>query len=670
VNLATRLFFLIALLIGLAVGSAIGITYWLGLQAAQDSIDRNLNNSQSIQQYFQERDLRELELISQLIASDRAFASYVTQALRGSGEESIDRRSILDLLNERSTTYGFDFALVLNSDGRLLVDTQNNVQAERDLSDAPVVSQVIETYQVASGLWFRGGNVLQVAAIPLTRGRTLEGFVVIGNQVSREFMGEIARVSGTDLAYTAVRDGDYRVAISTLDIGTRQSLQNVLSENDAIIQSVLTNRSSERAELNLAGEPWEAVLTPLQGSSRDGFLISLVPRERLFTMFRRIANSLLIAGIGALLVALIVSVVTSRRFLRPIETIATTAEDAVRGEYPRRIRSESPGEVGRLERAFNRLVIDLREQRAVETYFTKIWQQRTSRPGGPKSKQTESDDTEFPKHKIGEMLGGRYELLRLVGKGGMGIVYEARDTELDEIVALKLLKPAMLEDREKINRLKSEIRLARRITHPNVVRTYDFAEIDGQPMISMEYMRGITLTEALRDHGRVNFYAAVRLARQICNGISAAHEAGVLHRDIKPGNIIINYFAKVMDFGIAHPATRPFDADHRDAEMEGTPSYMSPEQLRGQETDERSDIYSLGIVLMEMFTGRLPHVGRDTMEVAMAHIEQPPFKPSYYWPDVPPSLESLVLTCLEKSPADRFQTVAEVAEELERVSQA
>lgn len=657
------------MLIVLAVGSAIGVTYWLGGEAAERGSDEALANSRSVQQFFQQRALRELELVSSLMAADRAFVSYISQALRDGGD-TIDRRSIIDLLNERSDQYGFDFALVLDPDGRTLANTGDLVPVGGDLSGQPVVARVLNSFRIDSGLWVEGGTVLQVAVVPLLRGRTVEGIVVTGNRVTPERVAEIARVSSTDLAYIATGNEDPVVAVTTLAAAASDDLRRTIAVNGPLVQRVQSTGRFERAVFELAGEDWEAVVATLDGESEDGVLVSLVPQERLFAMFRRLGVLMLLAGGGALLLALIISVLAARGFTRPIKTLTRTADAAAGGEYPQRIESGSRGEIGQLERAFNCLVVELREQHAVENYFNDIWQRRSVNAYREEAAPAAGGPSGFRTYSAGDVLGRRYELLRFVGGGGMGVVYEAHDRELDEVVALKMLKPSMVNDPEKIGRLKTEIRLARRITHPNVVRTYDFAQIDDQAMISMEHVRGITLREAIDDHGRVNFHAAMRLARQICSGIAAAHRAGVLHRDIKPGNIIINYNAKVMDFGIANPASKPFTSRSENDTLEGTPEFMSPEQLSGQETDERSDLYSLGVVLMEMFTGRLPYTERDTMDTVAAHLEKTPPRPSLHWSDIPVALEALILRCLEKSPRDRFQTADELYDALQSLRES
>jgi HAMP domain-containing protein len=266
----------------------------------------------------------------------------------------------------------------------------------------------------------------------------------------------------------------------------------------------------------------------------------------------------------------------------------------------------------------------------------------------------------------GSKMGGRYEILTLLGEGGMGVVYKARDLELRDIVALKMLKPGALQDREQLERLKDEIRLARKITHPNVLRTFDFGEIDGSPFISMEYVRGVTLRGLLSESGRLPYSAGLRIARQFCAGLAAAHEVGVLHRDIKPENVILEAGgnAKLMDFGIARPIRRARAGHTQPGMYVGTPSYSAPEQLTGEDLDARADIYSAGVMLSEMFCGGLPYNGDTTMEIYRQQLQEEPVRPSALWADIPPALEEIILRCIARERAARYQNVAELGADL------
>ena len=269
---------------------------------------------------------------------------------------------------------------------------------------------------------------------------------------------------------------------------------------------------------------------------------------------------------------------------------------------------------------------------------------------------------------IGAVLGGRFEILSELGAGGMGVVYKARDRTLGELVALKMLKANVFGDSEHLERLKEELRLARKISHPNILRTFDFGEADGLPFISMEFVRGITLRQLLDRSGRLPLSAGLRTARQLCRGLIAAHEGGVLHRDIKPENLIIEHTGnlKLMDFGIARPISRRKPAQTEPGSLVGTPFYLAPEQLEGFEPDERADLYAAGVVLYEIFTGALPFSTQGNLfEVISRKLQEPPTPPRDHWPTMPEALADILMRCLTRDREKRFQAITTLLDRLE-----
>lgn len=266
----------------------------------------------------------------------------------------------------------------------------------------------------------------------------------------------------------------------------------------------------------------------------------------------------------------------------------------------------------------------------------------------------------------GQMAAGRYEILGTLGTGGMGVVYRAHDHELDEVVALKMLKPESGIGPEQLERMKLEIKLARKITHANVLRTFDFGDHLGTPFISMEYVPGITLRQLLDQSGRLPLTAGLRLSRQLCRGLEAAHDVGVLHRDIKPENLIVEPSgnAKLMDFGIAR-TVREDDGQTRRGGIVGTPIYLAPEQIQGDEPDVRADIYATGAVLYEMFTGTMAYTpSTNVMALLQTKVETDPPPPSTQWPEIPSVLEALIVRCLERDREKRFPSASAVLDAL------
>ncbi|MEN1727551.1 MAG: serine/threonine-protein kinase, partial [Pseudomonadota bacterium] len=267
----------------------------------------------------------------------------------------------------------------------------------------------------------------------------------------------------------------------------------------------------------------------------------------------------------------------------------------------------------------------------------------------------------------GSILGERYEILKHLGAGAMGTVFKARDRKLDDVVALKMLPPEVLADAENLERMKSEIRIARKITHPNVLRTHDLWEQDGQPVISMEYVRGIALSQLIERSGKLKLAAGLRVCSQVLKGLAAAHQAGVLHRDIKPANIILDQSgnARLMDFGISHPTSASTEGEpHR---IMGTANYMAPEIVTGGEVDERSDLYAMGVMMFEIFTGTLPFKEGKAIEVCMAHVKEEAPDPSERWPGIPNDLEKIIQTCMAKSPQQRYASAERLLRQLQNV---
>lgn len=267
----------------------------------------------------------------------------------------------------------------------------------------------------------------------------------------------------------------------------------------------------------------------------------------------------------------------------------------------------------------------------------------------------------------GMSLGGRYEIISELGAGGMGIVYKAHDHELDDLVALKMLKVTGTDGSQQLlDAMKSEIRLARKITHPAVLRTYDYGELEGFPYISMEYVRGLTLKYLINQSERIPYSAGLRIAKQLAAGLQAAHAEGILHRDIKPENIILeqNGNAKLMDFGIARHVTGP-GLGALEGTIMGTPRYAAPEQLEGKLVDERADIYSSGVLMYQMYTRNFPHGGKNLEELIQNKITQDPIPPSNYWESIPAELEALIMSCIALNPSDRLKNAEALIEKLE-----
>ncbi len=266
--------------------------------------------------------------------------------------------------------------------------------------------------------------------------------------------------------------------------------------------------------------------------------------------------------------------------------------------------------------------------------------------------------------KIGMIVGDRYEILERIGTGGMSDVYKAKDHKLNRMVAVKVLKQEFSENANFVSKFRVEAQAAAGLAHPNIVNVYDVGEENGVYYIVMELVEGITLKKYIEKKARLSVKEAVSIAIQVSMGIEAAHNNHIIHRDIKPQNIIISKEGKVKvtDFGIAKAAT----SNTITSNVMGSVHYTSPEQARGGYSDEKSDVYSLGITMFEMLTGRVPFNGETTVAIAIKHIQEEMPSPRDYVSEIPVSVEQIVFKCCQKSPDRRYQSMGELITDLKR----
>jgi CheY-like chemotaxis protein len=357
-----------------------------------------------------------------------------------------------------------------------------------------------------------------------------------------------------------------------------------------------------------------------------------------------------------------------KEYLAEVKTIAEAATAVEEGRYAPASLSRAamrPDELGRLARVFDGMAAEVkaREDR-LRRQVTGLRQEIEAVRRG--SVATGPGDTRLP---IGHLLARRYEIQLVVGFGAMGTVYKAFDRELAEPVAVKVLRPELLSDGTVLDRFKAEVRLARRISHPTVVRTHDFGESDGVHYLTMEYVEGLTARALLDSRGRLGAAAVLGLAAQLAQALAAAHAQGVIHRDIKPQNLLLDERGtlKVMDFGVSRLATSAGGA-RESGLLIGTPAYMAPEQLLGRDVDERADLYATGVVLFECLTGQLPFVAESPVALVAKVLQEEPVPAATLYDDIPAALSALLTRLLARQRESRPSSALELLRLLDQIA--
>ena len=294
--------------------------------------------------------------------------------------------------------------------------------------------------------------------------------------------------------------------------------------------------------------------------------------------------------------------------------------------------------------------------------------QKTPAPvSGPGSAVTNMNANLMAILNPGTVLGGRYEILQMLGLGGMGAVYKAQDRELDRTIALKVIRPDLASNPEALARFKQELLTARQVTHRNVIRIFDIGEADGIKFITMEYLVGTDLRALLAERGKLPPEEAMEIIQQVCAGLAAAHREGIIHRDLKPGNIMHDSQGRVvvMDFGLARSLQS--DGMTQTGAMLGTVEYMSPEQARAEKLDGRSDIFTIGLIMYELLTGKMPFKADSAIASLLKRTQERAAPVTELDPTIPHSLSELVAKCLEREPSHRLQSAQEMFDRIDEI---
>jgi len=584
-----------------------------------------------------------------------------------------ERAEALDQADDVRGLIGAAWVLVTTGEGILIARTDYREQYDRDLSVAPLVANALSGDQT-SGAWLDDvrGTMFIAIGTPLRDRPTAAplGALVATYQIDDSLAQAIKQTTNSDVVFFSLDTLSRPVVVgSTLpaqEIGPvlRDAVRaESLAADTGGAGMALTVSMDGQHLIGLAG----AIRSP-GGDVRGGF-VALRSREAELAAFNALRRTMLFAiGLGIVL-ALVFAFVQARQISGPVRRLALATRQVQDGDYSVTIDVKSKDEIGVLSQAFKSLVEDLKEKAALVDYMMAASGAAATQP--LESVPTVVRDAGGGQLRPGAVFAGRYEVKEILGAGGMGVVYRAFDRELQEPVAIKTLKPeAMAGGSVALDRFKQEIRLARRIAHRNVVRTYDLGEVNGMYFLTMEYVEGTSLKQLIASRGRLPVAVTLTVGKQLCRALEVAHAEGIIHRDIKPHNMVVDPsgFLKVMDFGIARLANPPQGKGLTEAGLSiGTPDYMSPEQLSGADLDPRSDLYSAGVVLFECLTGRVPFEADTTWALVAKHLEEEPPNPRTLNADVPEALAIVILKAMAKDRERRFATASEMHDALARI---
>jgi eukaryotic-like serine/threonine-protein kinase len=667
--LGRRIFLGTTLVVVAVLGSALLATKRRADAAADDASARALGaTASSIQEALASRSLTLLRL-TQALVQVPAYVSRIGESLRAG-----DRANLLDQTDEIRGQTGADWVLVTDGAGVLQAWTAQRSIFGEDFSRGALIGRAMEG-QVTQGLWLEptdDGDVLyQAVGVPVVNpGSTTPFGVVVGAlRVDSAFAALLHRNTDSEILFFSLDTaGVPQVAISTLP---REAVADQVRRAPV---GKSTDSTYARFSLQAGGEEYAAaagLLRSADGVPLGGFL-GLHSRDQELAAYRQLSRTIGWAFVVGLLLALGFSVLVARRITLPVRELVRATRQVSEGHYAGRIVGSTDDEIGELATAFGNMVEELREKDRLVEYL-KTGGQR----GGEDAALPPTEPSARPDGgaslAVGERFAGRYDILELLGSGGMGVVYRAYDREVGEAVAIKALRPDLGEiDATLLERFKQELRLARRITHRNVVRTYDLGEVDGLYYITMELVRGTTVAMLIREAGRLDVPATLTIGKQVCRALEVAHDEGVIHRDVKPQNLLVDHagFLKVMDFGIARLAehhSEPGRGLTAAGVVVGTPQYMAPEQLFGEPVDGRADLYATGAVLFECVTGRPVFEAPSLVALLARHLDDAPPDPRRLNTDVPESLAAVILRALARKPQDRWPTASHFLHALEQV---
>ncbi len=645
-GLALRMFLATSLVTALALLIALVVTGRRASKAADANLRQGLEATRTAIDDALAARSASLERVAMGLAGVPAYVARVNEAIRNG-----QRAELLDQADE--------FRSQLDAGWVLITDQVGTVQAwtrDRDRAGDPLGGALIEGALAGtpmSGTWIeptpQGDSMFQAVAVPLLEpgGQTPQGVMVAALPIDSALAARLTRQTGSEVAFLI--EGNEALQ----QMGKDRAGKAGMAGEDSVARVV---------EITRDGQQWLGITGPLRtaGGEVVGEFVGLRSRASAMAAFSGFRTAIQLAFLAALATAVAVSVAVSRRVTRPVRQLVAATRDVSEGRFTGALPMAGDDEIGELTRAFDRMVRDLK---AKDDLVAMLSQARRSGPH-----RAEGATPLTGRLREGDVVADRYKVLKVVGQGGMGTVHRAEDLELGEQVALKTLDPMLAHDPNTLSRFKQEIRLARRITHRNVVRTHDIGEADGLLFLTMEFVEGASLRQLLEERKKLHVPVVRTLGRQLCRALQAAHEQGVIHRDVKPENLLVadDGTLKVTDFGIATLLEQDRPALTGTGQMIGTLRYMAPEQVEGQPVDARTDLYAAGAVLFECLTGREVFPSAALGERIIRITDEPAPDPRSLDGTIPREMAEAVVRALAKRKDDRWVSASAMREAIER----
>jgi eukaryotic-like serine/threonine-protein kinase len=666
--LGTRIFLGTALVVTAVLATALLITKRQADRAADSAALQALRATQAtIRDALGGRS----QTLSQLTAALVQVPVYVSRI--GESVRIGNRADLLDQADELRNQTGADWVLITDPSGVLRAWTAERNLFDQDFSRGALIGRALEG-KTTSGLWIEpsetGDQLYQAVAMPVLSPGSATPLAVVAAalRIDSTFAARLRRNTNSEIVFFSLDTlGTPHIAAST--VMANRSSGRALSAGLRGLRGGNAGASESRIHLTLDNTEYEGTVGSLTtaDSVPVGGYLGLHSRNADLAAYQQLRRTIRWAFVVGLLLAVGFSFLAARHIVRPVQRLVAATRKVTQGEYTGPIDVGTRDEIGDLAHAFGSMVEELREKDRLVQYL------RT----GAAATEVVSDGKRDGQGLLatGRLFAGRYEIQESLGAGGMGVVYRAFDRQVGETLAIKAIRSDVGQlDATLLERFKQELRLARRITHRNVVRTFDLGEADGIYYITMEYVRGTTVSSLIKEAGRLDPAAALTIGKQICRALEVAHEAGIVHRDIKPQNLLVDPtgFLKVTDFGIARLAGAQTEGKALTVEgvVVGTPAYMAPEQLLGEPVDGRTDIYATGAVLFECVTGRRVFEPSGTMALVAHHLRQDesdPTNPVELNPEVPDSFGRAIVKALARKPEARWPSASDFLRALEAV---